>query len=1010
MRRPVTAGRSRGGYRGSNRASSNLLNQSEEMAIEENPEENDDNRRRGRNNGLLSVINNELLEKLKIKPKKEKDKVNKTFLQMKRKRKGKTESDLQNMLNIIYKANAKTVEDIQEALSKGGKFVRNKDTINFLLALANTKVSNQKIQLSANASNIPLYTYQTFVYPNVGIISNDILYLWCIFITSVNRFVDEDTLKIVSSAKFVDVQIVSELFDGNKEIEKGYTQDFTGECCVLNIEKTDKEFIDQLLAPFKEMSKRERKKDLQRFDRIGHNEELNITSYQFDYEGVTYYASADDDSCIIFPASMKLDDVNEKINNTVIFHDEKGRFEIFSKTVPTKDKPRFLNCRVKGDNFCPCFMKFENAIHCNYLYKVRMDNNRLFEYWDEQMKNNADIIRPRDILYWDNIEGFFDFLQIYVLTSPYSEYCDKYKTCLDAYYDNKTAIMFWKQNQLEYQRIIYDFFNSFNTKLNYDKLNKLYTRIKKYIEARALLMTDEESYKVITELFTVLGRLCNMINNQFNPEVMFIADKMQDLLEQLDQGTLKDPEDLRKLGYAIYCCSYADDLDVNPAFPFVFAPGAFLGDVHKGILETPKQFSELIKQFKKSMKMIKKTNDETVDLITNAIETNADNRDIVIRNTFDAYLSDRKMDKLKKNKELYEKMLGDILEKINLSDEIRGDITRNIISNIIAGEKVKDITFEDDEDGDLYSIFKEVINKYNNGIKEINDENKQKLNELQKKKNDLEKEINKEKDKINQNNEQIIEGEEEEEKEEEEKEEEEKEEEIKKKKKKKKKDKAKPKSVEKGEFQGEFQSGVDNKTKKFTDPNYRAQHMAEFMSSYGNKGIPSNVYIPKNKGPMSVRSTRSKMGMNKLDVVNKITKPSEIYKKLVDVNKNRSVNDLITENKEPMSEDLKGRLKAWYLIAIKNNGLDQMINKTIFDVGRMINSYKDFRDVLLDYPVKYDELLDQAFDNDKFKLLEALNTLNKTGFAEEYKIESKEDTVNEKKKILEDMSAELQKK
>ena len=990
---------------------SNQPREKKEEIIEEEPpsfEEDDEEGKKGKARSLLSVINNKLLGKLEIRPKKARIPTNKTFLQLKRKRKGKTESDFQGMLNLIYKANAKTIEQIKETLARDGKFIKNPETERFIEAIANTKVSNQKIQLSANASNIPLYTYQTFVYSDVGIMSNDILYLWSIFISSVSRFADEDILRIVSTAKFVDVQIVSQLFDGNSAIDKGYAQDFTGECCVLNLEPGDKK-IEEFLQPFTVMTEEERNKikindpkNEKRFDNIDYDEGTGRLSFVFEYGGILYCASADADSCLIFPENMKLEDVIKKVNETVIFHDEKGKFELNAKSVPTKDKPRFVSCRVKGDNFCPCFMQFEKAITCNYLYRVKLDNNKIFEYWDEQIaKKGVEIKRPRNILYWDNIEGFFDFLQIYIITSTYKELCGKYKACLDIYYEHKTAIMFWKQNQLEYQRILYEFFNSFNTKLNYDKLMRLYNRIKKYIETRALLMNDKESYKPITGLFNSLGRLCDMINNQFNGEVMFIADKMQDLLEQLDQGVLEDPEDLRKLGFAIYCCSYADDSGVNPAFPFVFAPGAFLGNVQEGILKTPEQFTELINDFKKSMRTIKKTNKETVELITNAIETSADNRDIAIENTFKYFLNDNGMNKLIGNKELYKIMLGEIKDQVNLNNDLRKIVTQSIITSIIGGEKPKEIILYDYDD--LYDVFRGVIGKYNNEIEKINDVNQAELFELQKQQKELQRQIDEKQGKINENNERKIEEERKEGENEEKEEEDEKEEKEKKTKTKKSKSKDNKPPVERV-----FQQGVGPEIAKFMDEKYKLKNLNKFRKDFGDKGLPpSNVYAFQGKATKSYKSAKSAIGFNKNNVVQRVTKPSEIYKKLKQVNENRRYNELVTEYDEPMSDELKGRLKTWYLIALKNNGLDQMIGKTIFDLRQVVKDYKDFRDVLDDYYVD-EELLDQAFANDKFELLEALNTLNKTGFVTEYKMDTNKENIEAKKKNLETLLAQLQ--
>ena len=898
--------------------------------------------------------------KLVIVPKSgAKDPKNVILLNLKRKRSKKQNTEIQDLLNKIYKANATTEEGIANVLSKNNKYIGNKDTIKFLKTIAETKVNNQKIVLSDRISNIPMYEYCVYTFYDVEVLSNDILYLWTNLISSVTAEADEDTKKIVNMAKFAEVTIVSNLFDGDNEINQGYLQDYNGDFCAINVGDLEKTERDALF-------------------KFQDNPDYRYNYIAFDYNGRQFQSCGNENALLVTPINMTQEEALDTYNNMKIIKDNNSKIDLGFKTLPIKNnKTRFISCKLKSEDFCPCFMNFQKPISVQFLYKIKLDNNKLFEYFDEQLKsyknkNSAKLKHPHNILYWDNIESFFDFLQVYVVTSTQRvlPIFGTYLMAIQTYLKYKNVIQYWKQNQLEYQKILYEFYNSFTSRLNFDKLMKLYDRLKKYIGMRAILM-GSETYKDIKNMFYDLKDLCHLINQQFENNTMVIGDRLLELLEELSQQKIKNIKDYQTIAYAIYCSSYNDILNSIPAFPFLLSPGGFLGDVSKDYRFDVGIFDELMDTLKNSVKKVKLNNQEYANNMFKAIDFAEKNRRRIIGNTIDYFCETNKYEL---SNEQREHIIENVEEAINDDEELRKHFNWCISEMMLEGA---------DPNKDTVDI-KEIDELIDSGIKEFNKEvdksnktNKKKLKELKDQRNELDDQIQEAEEEYNQEE-----------------------------------DKKITRKVKK-----KRSSSDEKKTKTYFKPVIEENEEGKIPNIQQSQMINMDETLKRYQGastkpPAEIRSisikTRKSQKQKILDlnlgkknvIADRKIDPSKLLGKFMEVNQNKTKN-FETPNEELIGPRLNEALIKYVYGMLHNNGLDKIFNlKDLGPSNKLLLNHPKFYEFisenLKDIP---DEVIDQAFKNDKFDLKTNLDMAHTSGKVEQYPIVSDEVIGNRKQEF-----------
>ena len=901
-----------------------------------------------------------LLAKLKVPQKRQRTMKDRLFLQLKRKKSGKKQpSEFQQILNKIYAKKAESPEEITSVIASMGKIVSDVDTRNLLNIFAKIKVQNSVIRLRDNLSTVSLHSYMILTFDEVKVLSNDVLYLWSILTDSVLDY-PQDIKEIVAISDFAKVSIASQLFSFDGDIIKGYYQDFTGDFCAIGVDKVDQKVREELF-------------------KMTENEELGIVVKEFQYQDKNYVVCGNKEACIIVDEN-NTKNVANLFKNMVIFYGNSGeKIELRERIVAIKDKPKFIDCKLKGERFCPCFMYLPEPIKISMLYKLKLDNNKLFEYWDNLVTNKGAITGPENVLYWDNLDDFFDYLQIYLLTSAVGQILDKEKKAVESYLKYKYAINYWKQNQLFFQNIIVEYYNAFNNKIKYDKLTNLYQKVNKYLETRALLMGDE-TYKYVQETFMKIEDLCGMIIRQFDPDVLFIANKMRDVLSQIDRGKLDDGEELRRIGYAIYCCSFADNAEIKIAFPIILSPGAFLGDVSEGLKKSPKEFKELIDEFKRSMKTIEIENKDMRDTLTNAMEFGEEGREELIKNTLDEYISKNNLDIGKKN---IKTILINLIDRINKAPKLRKEVSLAVAEVLMSNRKVSK---EDYLVGDVFKkLIKEEIDKINENVKDKNSPNKKKLNDLKNQKDEIDKKIKITENQIKDNNKNMIREKENEEEENEQSEHEDD----------KNKGRSRSKSIETHKTNSDNGDDVNisEQNLSLSQSNFRINPQLSNVPQLTKANL--NKYAPAQQ-PESTKSVSSRLSVNymgKQDLTNQ-ENPADIYKVLANAGMDGGYH--LTENNEKMKPETYERLKAHYLIALKNNGIDQLLNKPMGSIDAAMRAYKgrDLNYLLKEYEIS-DNWINKAFANDDFKLGQAMNELHRYGQRDSHIIDT--DNIEKKK-------------
>ena len=359
---------------------------------------NDLNPKKKKQNIKLRGVDAGYKRALKTEIKKQKKLKNKIFLELKRKRPQKKEaSSMQSIANQVLK---KKISDPKAVVAYLASIIDSPDdrTKNIISIIASSKVYNDRIVLSDRISDKPLYTYYSTYYEKVTALTNDVLYLRMIYDTDIkaeDNFKNKDTKKafqefMLNQTLIESVQIISSPTNFEGTIKKGYYQDYEGQFLALNLDS---------------LSEEDRANILNMSDPV-----------EFEYDNFTYIASGNRTACIIIEKD-KADEVKKLYANMKILKVDDGKIALGLKEVQIKSKPKFLNCKIKGEKFCPCFMILPKEINVAMFYKVKIDHNTLFNLLDEYVPRTDEIPFPNNVCYWDTLESFVDFLWVYVFTS-----------------------------------------------------------------------------------------------------------------------------------------------------------------------------------------------------------------------------------------------------------------------------------------------------------------------------------------------------------------------------------------------------------------------------------------------------------------------------------------------------------------------------------------------------------------------------------------------------------------
>ena len=671
-------------------------------------------------------------EALKREIKKQKKIKEKIFLELKRKRPvGKVISPMQALANKVLKKKITTAGDAVRFL-EGEILNPDERTKNIISLIATSKVFNDRIVLSDRISDKPLFTYYATYYENVTSLTNDLLYLWMIYVNDIKgeTMYDKETLKVfiefmTKDTKLSGVYIVSSPTNFEGVIKKGYYQDYSGDFLALNLDSLTEEERAKVLS-------------------------LNENKLEFTYENIDYIASGTRESCVIV-SEGESKNVNKIYEDMKILKVEKENIEIGMKELQVKGKPKFLSCKIKGERFCPCFMILPKPINVAMQFKIQINHNTFFELLDKYFLSYDSAPFPPNVCYWDTLESFVDFMWVYYLTSRVKkkddyEFFENTRQQLSNYEKYKTAFNYWKSAQLDLQKILYDFYNSFNTRVNYDRVISIKEKLEKYLKTRSVLMSDS-SFEIVVNFVRHFQFVSNFMCNQFNSKCLSVADKLYDTIIDFEKGKYSSTKAISKVGIAIYLLSNTPDDNENmfPSFPFILSPGAFLGDIiSEGVEDHGEYLETIVGRYRARNKKVQQTNKEMAQKFMNAAKNMTSYVKSVVSATINKVLSDMKNkgDTFKYTKDHKDILLEKAMESVNKDDDLRNKIeltiysnmetdpddiefSNNALENIIHKEidniKIKDAEIEQKRKQKIINS-KKIIKKELDNIKEV-DEN-----------------------------------------------------------------------------------------------------------------------------------------------------------------------------------------------------------------------------------------------------------------------------------------------
>ena len=510
------------------------------------------------NQAFLKRINTNDINKGLAPKEKVVKKAERVYLTLSKKRKRKIEkSNIAKTIADLVKSKAKSGEEIQNYFVRNFKVVKNED-ISFYKTIIETKIMNGNVKISDTLANKPLYSYISATGIDTRSISNDALSCQLLFHNILLKHFAGIT-EMYEDTGYVDrITFCSLPFMCDGNVEKGYYQDFSGSFAAVGMQIADETTKTNI---FNELAER----------------------VVFRYKGNDYVSYGNENSCVIAITSWNKEKLKAAFDGMKTFS-ATNKIVINEKVSTISNKIRYVNCEVKTDDFCPAFMITPQKVGYSILFRYKYDYNKLLDGIKRNYQQNKKMVFPPNLFYWDTVVQFFDFIGIIAVTCDFLD--GKTRQDLAVLYDKYLAIKdiveLWKQIQLSFQHILKDFYDSFNNIINYDKLMGLRSRLTRYIEDREVLKNDS-SYTDFLELIRLLNEIgvCGCIANQFNDKIENIADEMLRILNNLNRYAVNTlVVDLRRLGFAIYNMSFVPNKNKdNVAFPIIFSPGGFLGNV-----------------------------------------------------------------------------------------------------------------------------------------------------------------------------------------------------------------------------------------------------------------------------------------------------------------------------------------------------------------------------------------------------------------------------------------------
>lgn len=615
--------------------------------------------------GAIDVSEGDL--RPKKKEKKQKQFVKNFFLVNKRRRVRKEPSEVSRITSELIKKNLTKPEEIQNYFNINFKTVTKQNQALYQ-ALVGSRVLNGNIRISDVLTNRPVYEYFSYSGLKTKTICNDSLYLSSL-LSNFMRLGNSSIFNqnCVRYGKIDKVIFCSIPFKCDGNIKKGYYQDYSGSFAAVGMEGLSDEERAAILS----------------------GNEAKVNFYIGDEEYTSY---GNNNACVIAKSTTTLNDLGKYFNAMKVIN-VSNKIGLSEKVVEVDNKVRYIDSKVSPEKFCPAFLITPVQVSYSVFFRVALDYNKIFTDMENELNKNNKMTVPMNLFYWTSMQQCFDFLGVFSVTA---KIVADNKTLINNIYTKynelKDVLNVWKVNQLKFQKILLDFYHSFNTRVKFDNLIELYSKISNYIDVRDMLRGDE-TYNEVIAFVETCREFCGLIKNQLNDKVYSIADKLKAVLFDLSVGKSNNMlKDLRDIGYAIYRVSYMPGNEFFPSFPFILSPGGFLGNVLNGVNFNEDPLEKIINDLKAQRQNRQNAIMNQENAMGELLKNYEAYKLKVIANSVRNYLTKIKKqmdDNVLNNlvQEIYKKLAGDAITELN--NVISAAVAKNgNVDNVIASENI----------------------------------------------------------------------------------------------------------------------------------------------------------------------------------------------------------------------------------------------------------------------------------------------------------------------------------
>lgn len=653
-------------------------------------------------------ISNEKKYREALKKKKEekhRESEYKTLLGLKKKREQKPRSELQKISDKIFSKNITGVEEIRMFI--GSEFKKYDEITNkFLSTIAKSKVINGKLVISDTLANRPLLYKLKVKAGERNWISNDGLFLSKIFKQAFPK--DIGAINLNSNFQIKNVTVVSVPFLYEGETKKGFIQDNKENFFCFGLEALEGDELESTKANL-----------------------FNFTTGAIKYRYNNYnYLAKDYNNCTVITTDSRANNaLNDYKAQRVFNMPSLKKRELREKVIEIKNKPRYFYSKISPEFFCPAFTLLNQSVEFSFLYDIALDYNEMFTGIINSLISTKAPGLPSDFVYWDNVEELIELYAVIAVVGVSfkmpADFANYFSNCCDSYSQIRIPIGIWGKKMMDLQRIVTEFFNSFSTKLNYDKLSDMREKILKINDDYSKL-TKDPSYEAVNNFFTkdgFLGRFNVYIKNQLDIKGMqaFLDNFLGVLtkIELLQSDNLV--EEIEKMGNAIYYSSLSEGDMNNCLFPILLSPGAFYGaSIKPNSGERKKIFEEIVTNFVIKAGDKKEKDDVARGNLIEVMKNLNFYRNSLLNNNAQLFINNN-MESLSKNgfnigdiNQLKELLYKRLIKRANTDPKTAGELYKVITNNLSDLSKLKDITIDNKYLENMANdIIKEAIDKKN---------------------------------------------------------------------------------------------------------------------------------------------------------------------------------------------------------------------------------------------------------------------------------------------------------